>query len=119
MRPRPIYRWKSFWLGLLTLVFMGWAWWDSFSNVTIIGCSSGSLALIDGTTYLNAHAQWRGLGNFGASRESPAGLMHSRLLTGDLKIGEVPDAAVFFPFLLAWTGWLAWRARKFRALGEK
>ena len=26
MKPRPFYRWKSFWLGLCVLVFLGWAW---------------------------------------------------------------------------------------------
>ena len=29
---RPLYRWKSFWLGLFVLVFLGWAWRDSFRN---------------------------------------------------------------------------------------
>lgn len=26
MTPRPIYRWKSFWLGVCVLGFLGWAW---------------------------------------------------------------------------------------------
>jgi hypothetical protein len=26
MRPRPFYRWKSFWLGILVLLVLGWAW---------------------------------------------------------------------------------------------
>jgi hypothetical protein len=26
MTPRPLYRWKSFWLGVVVLVFLGWAW---------------------------------------------------------------------------------------------
>lgn len=26
MTTRPFYRWKSFWLGLLVLVFLGWGW---------------------------------------------------------------------------------------------
>ena len=26
MSRRPVYRWKSFWLGLCVLVFLGWAW---------------------------------------------------------------------------------------------
>jgi hypothetical protein len=36
MTPRPFHRWRSFWAGLLTLVFLGWAWnrsirrYDSF-----------------------------------------------------------------------------------------
>jgi hypothetical protein len=24
--PRPIHRWKSFWIGILALTFLGWAW---------------------------------------------------------------------------------------------
>jgi len=26
MKPRPLYKWKSFWLGILVLGFLGWAW---------------------------------------------------------------------------------------------
>jgi hypothetical protein len=26
MTPRPVYRWKSFWLGVCVLGFLGWAW---------------------------------------------------------------------------------------------
>jgi len=26
MTPRPLHRWKSFWLGILVLGFLGWAW---------------------------------------------------------------------------------------------
>ena len=26
MTPRPLYKWKSFWLGILVLGFLGWAW---------------------------------------------------------------------------------------------
>jgi hypothetical protein len=26
MFPRPFHRWKSFWLGVLVLVFLGWGW---------------------------------------------------------------------------------------------
>ena len=32
MKPRPFYRWKSFWLGLCVLVFLGWAWERSEYN---------------------------------------------------------------------------------------
>ena len=30
MTPRPIYRWKSFWLGLFVACFLAWAWRDSY-----------------------------------------------------------------------------------------
>ncbi|MCW1884978.1 hypothetical protein OKA04_09590 [Luteolibacter flavescens] len=26
MQPRPLHRWKSFWLGVFVLIFFGWAW---------------------------------------------------------------------------------------------
>jgi hypothetical protein len=29
MPPRPLYRWKSFWLGVFVLGFLAWAWLDS------------------------------------------------------------------------------------------
>ncbi|MEK7951734.1 hypothetical protein WKV53_14545 [Luteolibacter sp. Y139] len=29
MKPRAFYRWKSFWLGVMVLGFLTWAWWDS------------------------------------------------------------------------------------------
>ena len=33
MNPRPFYRWKSFWLGLSVLLFLGWAWERSRQQV--------------------------------------------------------------------------------------
>ena len=33
---RPCYRWKSFWLGVLVLVFLAWAVLDSYSHETDI-----------------------------------------------------------------------------------
>jgi len=30
--PRRLIRWKSFWLGILVLGFLGWAWVDSFRH---------------------------------------------------------------------------------------
>ena len=33
MKPRPLYRWKSFWLGLIVLGFLGWAWVRSMTNL--------------------------------------------------------------------------------------
>ena len=29
MQPRPLYRWKSFWIGMFALCCFSWAWWDS------------------------------------------------------------------------------------------
>jgi hypothetical protein len=32
MIPRPIYRWKSFWFGVLVVGFLGWAWVRSLNH---------------------------------------------------------------------------------------
>ena len=32
MTPRRLIRWRSFWLGILVLGFLGWAWRDSLSH---------------------------------------------------------------------------------------
>ena len=36
MTPRPIHRWKSFWLGLIALASIGWAWHSSIDTRTSI-----------------------------------------------------------------------------------
>jgi hypothetical protein len=33
MTPRPLHRWKSFWLGVFILVFLGWAWARSLHHL--------------------------------------------------------------------------------------
>lgn len=41
MKPRPLYRWKSFWFGALTLAFMEWASVDSLRYLSDITFSLG------------------------------------------------------------------------------
>lgn len=42
MPPRPVHRWKSFWLGILVIVFLGWAWARSihFEEIVLFGAST-------------------------------------------------------------------------------
>jgi hypothetical protein len=48
MTPRPLHRWKSFWFGIVVLVFLGWSWgtskWaiDSLTLETPMGSSTAS-----------------------------------------------------------------------------
>jgi hypothetical protein len=51
---RPIHRWKSLWLGILVITFLGWAWWQSLHRWTMIGYhdytidhAGSGIALID------------------------------------------------------------------------
>jgi len=39
LKPRPLYKWKSFWLGILVLGFLGWAWIRSRSHYERVGWS--------------------------------------------------------------------------------
>ncbi|RYD24970.1 MAG: hypothetical protein EOP87_25230 [Verrucomicrobiaceae bacterium] len=34
MKPRPVYRWKTFWLGIFILTYLGWAWATSPGTMT-------------------------------------------------------------------------------------
>ena len=43
MFPRPLYRWKSFWLGLAVLAFLGWAWGKSTNHRSGVAWLSGAL----------------------------------------------------------------------------
>ena len=49
MQPRPLYRWKSFWLGVLVLGFLGWAWCISYHSRT--GAYFKGYALTQGEGY--------------------------------------------------------------------
>jgi len=50
MTPRPVQRWKSFWLGLLVIVFLGWAWARSvhFGESMHLGSMTGTRGTILG-----------------------------------------------------------------------
>jgi len=39
MQPRPIYRWKSFWLGVLTVACIAFGWWCSMGSLRAVGAS--------------------------------------------------------------------------------
>jgi hypothetical protein len=44
MTSRPLYRWKSLWLGLFAVMFLGWAWRDSIHWETRLRYQESSLS---------------------------------------------------------------------------
>ena len=126
MKPRPFYRWKSFWLGLFVLVFFGWAWWDSYridSAITLswrsrlFGCTCS-----EGVTCL----YWVDYGGIGTERpikylrdEGLALALNDFLMSLGGRRFRLPDAFVFFSCLGLWFGWLVchseWEQRKLTA----
>lgn len=124
MSPRPLYRWKSFWFGLLTSVFMGWASWDSHnlwsSCVYHTGKTDIAVARWRSRTFLAVEPFVTTADGPLFSRLNPSDFGQTtpdafvRSSWGDAVV--LPDAAVFFPFLLAWAGWLGWRIRRNKRL---
>jgi hypothetical protein len=65
MTPRPFYRWKSFWLGLCVLVFLGWAWvWSMDEALILTPWDESRLSLSTGNGQLDAFVSdaYRALG---------------------------------------------------------
>jgi hypothetical protein len=119
MTPRPFYRWKSFWLGLFVLVFLGWAWWDSYRNEALLLRERRDDFLqclrVDGATYF-VSGRWSfpsPLERFAATHSKGLGIAswnQTWQVLGASPV-RVPDSLVFFSFVGLWGGWLVWRAR--------
>lgn len=134
MHPRPLYRWKSFWLGLLVLAFVSWAWVRSMHRIDDItysaptssiswGASTGFGTLLLG--WLHDPFAPDGL-RFSSSRinveRGSTWLPNAIFLEGGAGEGwqNFSIAHWFFIllFLVPWTGFLLWRVRRMRHAGE-
>lgn len=120
MSPRPLYRWKSFWFGLLVSSFMGWAWLDSIRYVTTAINGPMTLVRNRATTYVMVDRfswdPWTLVRVPDDPSTTPVGPEWERYRRdAGLPCVKVPDVAIFFPFLVGWIGWLGWRIRRHRA----
>ncbi len=132
---RPFHRWKSFWLGLLVLAFLGWAWVRSMHHTNQFSYKTSSIS----TT-------WFGYSNFGSlalgSWMDPfdrVGLNIDSVGTNALP----PWGRVWFPeaanlewsgddrtlsiahwflillFLIPWSAFLGWRYQRLRRIARE
>lgn len=127
MTPRPPYKWKSFWFGLLVLAFMGLACWDSQRWMRAVLFVSGK----EGVTLVrdagHTYAEWgrvpshfpqgwefflRPASNEEVDWRQAAAIARQ----SGRRLIRVADAAIFFPFLFAWLAWLLWRWRRQKRL---
>ena len=134
MPPRPLHCWKSFWLGLLVLIFLGWAWvlstdgWDyiffsaayfSSSGVGSNGPGGLSLGWTDDPFLPD------GLSIF----SHQGGPIHNWFpeaftLAGTTAEGWPMEGVtiahwfLILLFLVPWAGFLYWRVRRMRRAGE-
>ena len=119
MKPRPFYRWKSFWLGLCVLVFLGWAWRASFYTSSSIQYArvghllravniEGELFLLHWSNYHGVrHAEWH-WDQREVTDENSAGYWKSYWdrRRGDACYCSVPYWLLFFLSLALWSAWL-------------
>jgi len=132
MIPRPLYRWKAFWLGILVLAFLGWSWlrsieykdWFNVRTPTISGGIGHANARL-GVYCNNGGSEdtgWRSAPSTATapfpspidaeayiSRPGYAGA-HARLL--------LAHWFLILLFLIPWTAFLIWRTRQMKHLGH-
>ena len=129
MKPRPIHRWKSFWLGLSVVLFLAWAWLDSYHGLSEcflkLGNREAQFSRAKGVTYVYLRQGDTYLTSL------PPGefqLETSRLPAYWPNIWEwlekygapqarIPDAPIFYSYLGLWSGLLAWHRRRMRRRG--
>lgn len=118
MHPRPLYRWKSLWLGVVFFAFLGWASWNYIDvspslNVTAFGQGWG-LGRVGQHTCL---VKYSGVVDFGWLVEESQSTYEKRArywtLLG-LNHWAISDLAAGLSLFVAWLGWLAWRWRRWR-----
>ena len=137
MKPRPFYRWKSFWLGLFVLMFLGaqWeesiqcyraaAWGDSSGRARMVVAQSDSMIMVK---LRNARAptraippgfQW-GVTPFVKENRQPwfPWPWYMESYEGWSLNCAVAHWLLILLFLVPWVGFLAWRVRRQRQQSE-
>lgn len=126
MHPRPFYRWKSFWFGVLVLLFLAGGWWLSLSHTHLM-----RLDWTVGNCVIATHEQ--GFFRINLSTDDLSGLFSKpRFHAGGFEHWERTEQSTAFSyssdqvwtkasvahwflillFLVPWSGWLARRWRK-------
>ncbi|HEY1120549.1 MAG TPA: hypothetical protein VGE67_03080 [Haloferula sp.] len=121
----PLYRWKSFWLGVLALGFLGWAWVRSMSNLDTWEAAKATRAFA-----VSNNASWVVLVFRETTPLDVPGISHlSTRIEGDswfpiaaevesddatMRAARVAHWLLILLFLLPWTAFLAWRWRRMR-----
>ena len=123
MTRRPIYRWKSFWLGLCVLVFLGWAWAHSFRHFSGGGCrvpGNRSMLLMQsgGTLWMEVRRASPGITPYLWQYWSWPSPVRRSFVAPAMRRREdevgFAHRVVMLVFLVPWIGFLGWRVRRQR-----
>ncbi len=130
MHPRPLHRWKSFWLGVFVVVFIGWAWARSNSHWDILALCwnthgdvlgfdhSGSMAALSWGRDSGGRPMGFRLGHYaqnGPEKWFPSPVSGTHNANGFGYMG-IAHWFLILLFLLPWTTWLVWRSRRMKLL---
>jgi len=120
MTPRLLHRWKSFWLGLFVLLFLGWAWTRSLGHVDGFNWMRKGIMITAGHGYGSIDLSWD-------PSRAPSSLEMFQWLHEPITGTEVPEFAkavnwehyesqiiqmqvaywlIILVFLLLWAAWL-------------
>ena len=134
-----MYRWKSFWLGVLVMAFLGWAWVRSMNRLDAILFHVGdkrwqvygTMGTMSAMSRTLPPAGWgavmrRGSPAFNYFSEPAAGSGGIPPAFGHILYSESPrterwfvaDWCLMLLFLGAWSAVLAWRWRRQQRLTE-
>jgi hypothetical protein len=134
MPSRPLHRWKTFWLGLLVLIFLGWSWWASMNQIVgVTWASSNGVRQLQLFNYDAMAGCW--IGDDGYRRTAGFHWDQRKYETEEKEDGiwfqpgvaltEQSGNGVKFAhwflillFLVSWAGFLLWRVRRMRPLRE-
>jgi len=128
MTPRPLYKWKCFWLGILVLGFLGWAWWDSsrwetqvhfFTDAVQVVHARGELWLLHHDnfwqmdwSYFYAERNFSGAGDWNSWRP------WEEFREYGFEIHKVPHWFLMLLIVVPWLAFLFWRVMKQRRLSQ-
>jgi len=124
MTRRPLIKWKSFWLGILVLGFLGWASLDSRQyargcDVPVAGGRFLAIRAQDSTFLAFGRCQPAARVPFYRGPVAPRKQVEDEYATfrefGFYCVG-IPDPLVFFSVAGLWVAWLFWRVRRQRKL---
>lgn len=116
MSPRPIYRWKSFWLGLFVLTFFGGPWDKPEVGVELGSLGERSFQVGRGpreTVWMVGRPLSTTL-----TSNSGTSVRTSTLCGVSYHPYAFPDSAAFVSFLALWAGWLGWRWRRMQQVAS-
>jgi hypothetical protein len=136
MLPRPFHRWKSFWLGVLVLIFLGWAWVRSIHchDVASWGEAHGGRDILLSQRDSRVLITWNSSTliaaappGFSVSRVKmnprsntifPRAITWQELPEYPLQTASFAHWFLILLFLIPWTAFLLWRARRLKHLAR-